>query len=882
MAAGVSILSGREIGWVVVITSNQELLKLTTSNRSNAKNRLWNCIHSERAFNVSDILTTVKADAGSSSKKLCSKLPLDLQPIGKNIGMPSSKSSADDSEATKHLFTWYTSQDVASQRDLPAISSKHFECHDQLMATFFGPIRLYYGSGWFGNARNFFDGLTSHMKTASSGGMFTDETVSVSGSRLLANIGTGRLTEFGWLPSNWNLLRSLMDSEGNVDKYPIRRLRLLDEQGIRIFKLPSLRLVHEICMDLDNAHSLQAREQLFFGSSFSADRALLVIEYKNYGKRVENNMETVKSWDYGKMFLYRFSIGIVSILRGFFSKAENIVIAYSDTASMTTKSAVLHRLISLYRLTPNDRDLEESIKRETRSIIYSSLPRPVLRTAEGRLPGRDAYFDACLELDRQIYTAAGKDRSSQWTPIVPRDPSPQNPIMAVIDQAESNADSIEDSHITGLRGGSELLPLCQDDKRLLIGSAFGEKTDRTAHSVYVRMRDSVRANGASFEKLNLASASRYRPITLFYNIAKFLRRVVQRTLFVPIGLQEWVEKRFRLVWFIPLDSMNSLGRCIQGSRANRVESQIDLVRIRPGNKLSTLVYPWLFATDAGNDTIEVDLTRLFDFIEDLRIDRFRTGNASWLTNRFVETQYLLAGLDEKFGYCSDFDISGLFMDGTRQERSARCVELLSTQTILKCILMHEDGCNALDEWRDDLLNRCNSFLASIRKQNQSHDSIDLPPVEVFIDTMGLAAAAIDVCRGGLARKVGNECTSLKVHMIPGRLVKHFGPQHDNASPNAVNFDDGIFHERVDGLDESEISNMEIRLANIFANTPFDIQSAVDLLNVWYMEEGILRGETVEDLLSEIDDALVDVAGAYAGYKANVDALLKAFHEQSGS
>jgi hypothetical protein len=806
------------------------------------------------------------------------ELPNNIKSIGTNFEHNSLELNADHSVFTKHVFTWLIGKDKSVHQDTPSISSRHFDCIDDLQATVFGPIRFYYGSGWFGNVKNFLQGLKSTVMTGSSKGIFTDHTVSTSQSRLLAHIGTGRLVEFGWLPPNWNLLHRQLDPGSNVDKYSIRRLRHLDEQGIRVFRLPSLRLVQETCIALEDSQFMQLRQQLFFTSKFPADRALLAIEYKNYGKRVDTNKEMSKSWDDGKIFLYRFSISIVSILRGFFSKTENVVIAYSIASSTTTRSAVLDRLIRLYRLTPNDRELETSIKLETRNLIHSSLPRPILRTSDGRLPGRDANSEICLKLDKQIYSAAGKGVSPHWIPLASRGSSASNPFTRIIDQAESEDPSIEHGRIAGLKAGSELLTFGNDDKKFLNDSLFAENSKQKANTIYAHMRESVSANRERIEQLDISSASRFRPLTLFFNIAKLMRRVVQRILFVPIGLQEWVQQRFRLVWYLPLDSMNPMDTCIKYSRANQTGSPPDQVRINPGNKLSTFVYPWLFTTDASNDSIEVDLSRFFEFTMDLQIDNQSNESSSWLTNKIIETQHILAGLDEKFGYCSDFELIGLLINLTQEEKSARCLEILSTQTILKCILMHQDGDNMLDEWRSDLLNRCHAYLETVRAQNPSHENLDMPPVEVFMDTMGLAAAAIDCCRNSILR-MSCERPSLKVYMIPGRITKLFRSRQQSASLGAINYDDGRIYEKIEGIDETEISNIEILLANLFANSPFDLQKAVDLLILWHTNEGMIRGETVEDLFTDFGYALDDIAGAYAGYKANKTALLKAFYEQ---
>lgn len=875
LSTGLSIHSGKKFGWIAVVTSHPKLLELATSNRSKPKNRLWNKFYSKRALNVEIVLTIVQNEAINSSQTLHCELPNDIKSIGTCVENTSSESNANHSDFTKQVFTWVIGNDKSGQQDAPSISNRHFDCFDELLASIFGPIRYYYGSGWFGNVKNFVQSLQSLSISGSSREIFTDHTFSASQSRLLAQIGAGRLVEFGWLPPNWNLLNRLSDPESDIDKYSIRRLKHLDEQGIRVFRLPSLRFIDETYIALENSQFMKSRQQLFFASKFPADRALLAIEYKKYGKRGDTKEEISKSWDDGKIFLFRFSIGIVNILRGFFSKTENVVIAYSKASSTTTRSAVLDRLISLYRLTPNDRELEKSIKLETKNLIHSSIPRPVLRTLDSRLLGRDAYFETCLELDKQIYSAAGKGVSPHWIPIASRGLSTSNPFTEIIDQAESENPSIERGRIAGLTAGAELLTFGNDDKKFLTDSLFAEKSKRKANAIYAHMRKSVSANRECIENLDISSASRSRPLTLFFNIAKFMRRVVQRTLFVPIGLQEWVQQRIRLIWYLPLDSMNTLDTCIQSSRTNQTASPQDQGRIIPGHKLSTLVYPWLFTADANNDSIEVDISRFFDFTVDLQIDQSNESN-SWLKNKIFETQYLLDGLDKKIGYCCDFEIIGLLIGGTREKKSARCLELLSTQTILKCIVMHQGGDNMLNKWREDLLNRCYEYLSAYREQNASNENVDMPPVEVFIDTMGLAAAAIDCCRNNIVRRSSDERPSLKVYMMPGRITKHFRSQQQSSSPGAINYDDGRTYERIDGLDETEISNIEILLAKLFSESPFDLDKAVDLLILWHTNEGAIRGETVEDLFTDFGYALDDIAGAYAGYKANKTALLNAF------
>ncbi len=869
IAAGVSLYGEGKVAWIVVSCSHEQLLNLAISRRCRPQSGSWKRLYSERATKVLGTLTSINDRLSSSCTQ--DDLAVDIQIAG------FSRDPAD----RMVLLTWHTDTAKTAPQS-PNSSTKHFENFDELCATVFGPIRYYFGPGWFPSIRTFSKMIEPMSNTAPGAVGRVTLKNHPSRSSLLANIGTGRMIEFGWRPPNWKLLHCRLAPNANIDKHSVRQLRHLDSQGIRFFQLPSLSLLRETYLAFNDSDFLKESRQRFFCTNHAIDKGLLAIEYSKHGIRGNPMTSNEEATAQTKIFLYRFPAGVIGLLRGLLHKLDNLVIAYTPTATTTTRSAVLDRLIRLYQVNPDDEDLETSIKQEIRSLLYSSLARPPLRTARGPLSKGSTYQNTIHELDQQIEELAGVGFNPYSLPTIRRRSKGLGLLSLIINQAERDNPSLEDGRRAAFVTGAKVLPIGKVQKDKLAGAGNTKKPEESAEKVYRDVRRSLNSNQDQINKLEISASSRFRPLTVYNSFAMFMRRVAQDILFVPERLHGWIAQRFRLVWLAPLDPIDTYEAIYRASHSdascegrNRSAHVIDDAHMRVviGSKHSSDVYPKLFSSAVTQNSIEVNLYSFFDFCDELSPNSDST-HSSWLRNKIIETRRLHKELESHFDYCSDFELIALLEEGSSQEKATRCLDLLSTESILKAILLHDGGEATLYDWCQDLMTKCKAYLYANRETSDPPEHVDRSRLEIFMDTLGIAAAAIDCCRLSFLNPSPNK-SPFVVYLLPHRINDHFLRRQQHSSTDVKEYDDN----RLNPDHNSQPDTIGLELAMYFAESPFNIQEAVTLLLRWYLKDGWRHEETAEAFLLDLKDELGQVDGAYNGYKAHRDNLLKAFHER---
>ncbi len=703
----------------------------------------------------------------------------------------------------------------------------------------------------------------------------------------MANIGAGRMIEFGWRPPNWQLFHALLAPNRDIDKLNFRRIRHLDSQGIRFFRLPRLSLLRETYLAFTDDKSLNESRRRFFFTRGAVDKGLLAIEFIKHGKRGNPMIGNEEVTTQSKFFLYRFPAGAVGLLRGLLHRVESLVIAYSATTTATTRSAILDRLVRCYQLYPDDRHLETSLKQEIRSLLYSSLPRPTLSTEGGPIHKSWTYLDSCRELDQIIQNHAGVGGNPYSPPTIARQSKGFGLFSRIINQAERDDPKLADGRKAAFVTGAEILPIGDGPREKLSGSAHTDNANESADEIYRDVRKSISANNKKIEQLGFTSSSKLRPQTLYNNIALVMWRALQGILFVPGRLNEWITERFRLVWLCqldPIDVFEANYRARQSedsythSKHDAGSADNKRMRVFVGSRHSSHVYPKLFSSVSTNNSIEVDLSGFFEFCDHLTPNG-DTAHHSWLCNKIIETKRMHEELDRHFGYCSDFELSPLLDIGTRTQKAIRSLELLSTECIIKAILLHKGGASMLKDWCEDLMTKCSGYLYSNRAAHDQSANLDTSRMEIFLDTLGIAAAAIDCCRLSHMGKCPRE-SALVVHLLPSRVNECFYSRDQKHSPGTKEYDDNRMNP--DDSDDYDPDKIGIALATCFAASPFDKDKAVDILFEWYLNDGIRFGESPEDLLNDISHELNQVPGADSGCKAHKDNLLRAFHQRLNS
>jgi hypothetical protein len=912
LAAGISDDSGQEVAWIAVVASHPRLLEFAASKRQQPTDDLWRRVCSTRARLTLEVLSHL---IGVNAQKLRCEMPSNLQSLCAEylkcfqtaeqylvqqdcISIPKeNKCLTEASNARTYIFSWITgNSDTATSNDTPENSSWHYACFDHLLAMLFGPIRQHFGTGWFANVEAFHEGIIKKSSESIKAGQYTYQpSNSTLPSAVIAEISTARLIEFGWKPNNLNSLPiGIFQSDDKSITKADRALVRLQEQGIHQIDLPKLSLKDESGpLDLCDSSQISKRLPFYYSSKDRVDRCLLVVEFLSYGSRsftdgIDPNQ---------KLYLFRLPLSGLNLINRFIQKVQSKAILYTPNASATTRSAVLDRLIRLYMLTPNDKLLKNCLKDEIRSLVYYSYKRPRVSTSKYKSSSSDTNFDVCKNLDARLGNVTDENDNTDTplpTPMALRVPKS---IASIVAQSEAVTASVDEAQKMSLSAGSDLLLLNAKESDKLQDVSGLSNPSRAANRAYKSIDRSIRANKNVIEKISLTSKSRFRSLTLYRELAIFMKGVMLRKLFIQDKLQKWITNHFRLVWMIPADSLQPkcsdllvqrLRDCKSDIEGNTKHDTMHLPSAYPGSAGSAKLYPGLFSTTGCNGSLEADLYSLIDFALNSLSPSINSSSQCWLRHKIIETHQLMRALGEKLGYCSDFELSALLLNyDNRNDLACLFLEKLSSETILKCILIQNGGKSMLDQWAEKLMSECDKVFTKSRSTNDTDiQESSRPQLDVFLDRNGIIVAALDCCRAKVAGRTAHGLNVFKVFFRPSRLTKLFRPMVSYSNPGVILFFDKYdanLYETITGFEDTDNDTLDsekkdeshykytprqplsgrfdIDLKRCFQSEPFPFDHTIKLLIDWYTTEGEDYGETIESLLNDTRSSLHELPEA---------------------
>jgi hypothetical protein len=932
LATGVIKTADRQTGWIAFITSHPGLLKTALLRCNKATNEVWRLVSSERARTIKNILRNIDHDSKSPRPRFECKPPTDLSGLARDYFTELISNANSESHALTipeaWVISWGNNPDFGStsNTDVSRANCFHFSSFSDLVEFVSGPLRLHFGAGWFTQADAFHKHLVSAGKEKSEHrGMITAiaEKTRLSPPEMAA-LATARLVGFGWLPMNWNNRVAMV---GNATADPLskkaRSLRMLFDQGIRIFDMPRLDFQNMTSLNVTDSSELEDVVDLYYTSRNPADRALLTVEFTGYGKREANNVQTESMpptdedmLKTGKYFLFRLPLNAVSVIQTLLPLVRTTVISYSDAASATGRSAILAGMVRQYEANPKTTALRDQIIQEVRSLTYWSLPRHAVELPGVNTEGCETQFDLTRKIEewQPDHITCGSQSTS------PENEPEQYLVQPVISRAESAGSMASPSTSDASELLDRLFPVGTKTDTKQSGASPNRKSQyKTRKELAVRDRE-VRKNAGELNSLPLTRKAHFRPVTLFRNFLKFIHDAKHLHLQVPEFLQTWIGCLFRFVWVMPLEPMGPLHTTVADPRPreDNLDSQ-ERTTDNPagtffrstfaGSALAPRVYPLLFSPATCELACRVDLEPLLRLAK-IGIDKVSAESGpSWLANRITVTRELMDELGRRIGYIADFEPSYAIGRPDGSDSLHRILTSLSSETILRCILLQEGGRDMLRDWSHDLMWRVQALLSrhlvdgqggrkdlkngkcgvsqNGKPKERQDDELNgtIEQLEIFEDPCGIATAALDCCRNHLAATMASERkgkqTSLSVYLAADRLKRHFRPRISLQSLSTFEYDDerasvGQIAEAI--LATNELENLDVQMIKCFKAPDFSkvVDYALALVQLWHQKEGCDHGETPEDFLAEIADEMFK-GPPPKDFVAKRDAILKAFH-----
>ncbi len=883
IAAGVSMHAERKIGWIAVLTSHSNLLKFAASRRIQSINRAWQLASSKRAIRTSTLLSNLEVAAINLTNDRACALPDDLDSLSSNY---LSQTEAED-RSSKHrpeafVLSWQAGgkcDDGIS--DPPDISLRHFQCLDDLCASIFGPIRYYYWTGWFNNASTFEDGLAKQHASQRSEMYIQPPPSANLPSSLKAQIARDRLTAFGWGgPSLSHVLYQL--GYGQSDKKGRNAIKsfYMDVNGIQVFELSGRTFPNEANLDIRDISP--SKLHLHFSSNHPLDKCILAIEYTGYGSRkIKADIDPMD-----KLFLFQLPLGSTGFLSGIFTKVRNKAITYPQPATAVRASSVLDRLVRLYAETPDDEILKKSLKEQIKSLVCLSIDAPKIRTGEFDTPENLNFFNISLQLERLLSENMGRGvnrftRDSELTKS-----NKQNIISLVHDLAVSGDATFHEAIMAALKTLGEILCLDDDVAESLSTVVRAHKPKLAAKKAFKSIDRLIRENQELFSHLNLSSKSRLRPLTLMRYIARFMHSIMEQDIKAHEKLHDWVAENFRFIWLIPQDPSSSMRESLAIPRGGKhgEESERDkkfVFNISDQtfweNHFRSSIFHLLFSTCAMEKSIELDMKPILEFAMNSLLARDAAGNPGWLYNKIFETSCLIDELDTRIGYCGDFEPAGLLNIAGLESPHFLFLEVLSSSTIMRCVVAQDDGEKFLTDWVQALMLRHLTFLLEQRQGNHATaDNRTQPNLLFFQDTFGIVAAALDCCRNKFTHVADFEDHNFLVYFRPETSLKYFRAHHDD--PPSFSTSDHRDHKKVQGSPGTTEHNIYLRLVNCFKSTPFSLIEAVGLLELWCESEGRGPDEEIEDLLNDMEQDIAIYFDSKEEFATRRQALMTEYHK----
>ncbi len=719
-------------------------------------------------------------------------------------------------------------------------------------------LRQVFGTGWFGNVDTVLREVSKTSKFSVT--EFAPRIPHVSPGKVSAAAAC-KITAFGWLPPQWNQ-REMILGAARTGRDRARTLSRMFDEDVRCFPMPRIEIPGEGALLPNDPEDTDNARWLSYESTHPEDTAILAIMRTAYGPR-DKSGETMRLPKAGRIRVFPMTLAAVGFLRRILPAVSTDVIGYTPGNSAATRSGVLERLARLFLENPHDVAARTRVEDAIQCICFpGSLPM-----------GRQSPFDESESLDLEILKAKNSEGSDNLNPsgsdAVEED---SEELLKVLEICRTGQDKAGKAPTHAFRILGERIRLNSDTiKNLERDTPASEKDD-----IYLRTRKlekEASANHKGMETPRLTRESHFPFLQLIGGIAKFAALLKFGRLAAPAFVRDWIGSQFRLVWIVPLDRL-------EPSSCEPIRAGCTF----PGSRLSHRFYPCLFNPDEEEGAIPVDLYPLLQIASETLKNERKKRRIGWLTNRVSETNELMAGMMVHMGYVPDFPLESVPFDFDSSTGNLELfLQTLDSRLIIRCIRESEGGAEKLRQWAADIGEEI--LLSSPGRPSNSADREDNNErmesrFTIFGDSAGIAVAAFDCCRLKIARQEDSGDNqpekNLRVYFLPSKLREHFRPRAVNRSKGTLPHDDKFRKNKASDnhLNKGDpFACIETELGQLLMAEPFNPESAASIMGEWHEKEGMMHGDSPEDLLEDLSMELFPGGDVTPAFRRNCQLLL---------
>lgn len=736
-----------------------------------------------------------------------------------------------------------------------------FESFDEFETVAKSELRFAFGNGWFCNVdRVLYDlGKKNSKKDVNAVVEFSPR-IPFASSAGIAAAAACKLATFGWLPPHWNRIQSLL----KVAKPGQERKTALDRlfgEDVRIFPLPRVEVPGEGPLLVNDAEDLVNSTWLSYESSYPDDKVILAIEMTAYGSREKPNTSSDQpaSKD-DHYFVLPLNFGAIGFLRRILPSLRMEMIGYTPGNSAATHAGVLERLVWLFHENPKDVEVKARLKHEFRSLSYpGSVP------FGRRSPSEESER---IELDIVQAKISAELRDLPTTISEQAGGAVVESFSKLLEICEKGEDDRGEALAHAFRILGEMLELDPASIMKLM-----EPGSSSNGEIYQDLRDlekEAAANGKKVKAPKLTRESDYPQSRIWDEISHIAALSKHGRIAVPELIGNWITDLFRLVWLVPMDRL-------EPSPCDPIRSGSTF----PGSRLSHRYYPCLFSSDDVEGAIPVDLDLLLEIASASMKSDAKSRTRGWLVHRVSETNEMMAGMMVHAGYVPDYPLHSLPFDFESPKGNLEMLlERLDSRLIIRCIRGTDGGVEKLRQWSAEIGEKVRKSLSDRNNEGNREESIQAR-FGIFGDPAGIAVAALDCCRvrigNGKGSRGNHSKNPYRVYFLPSKLQAHFRPRVVTHSKGAKAYSDefrDISPSCTTPDEEDSLAGVEIKLGRLLIANPFNLNRAASVVHDWYLEEGMMRGESPEDLLEDLSMELFPDGQATTGFHQNCLLLLK--------
>lgn len=574
----------------------------------------------------------------------------------------------------------------------------------------------------------------------------------------LAVCAAAKFAIFGWLPQH-GLNGTINGGKFEVGQF-VETLRGTQTDGdVTLFSLARNVFPGEEELRLKTSEERLESSWMQFQTPHAEDEVFLFCSHSAYGDRHEGTKSSQLATASRQLmplgFLNPASLGV---LRCLFPLLKIDVVAYSPAASKTTRSAVVERMLRLAKLEPVDPQVIGQLQKQIHDFrkpdqLAITPNPPHLRCIE-----LDDRYDAAISSPRSCGGPHANAFPASW---------PRELLGRLLEVGRNGQGLAAEIFSLGIRLTSLLLRVDPDKLQALIlgGDAGPTNEFRLISALY----EIVRTAAAGDPDVRRTRGARFGHLALRKDLVLMLRDAAKGRLAVPPLLAEWITKNVKITCVMPMDAL------LHPQPTNLIQDQW---RPLPCGFQSYTVYPKLFSPVPTGASIAADI----DILLEHAIRALDAGDGTrapgWLANKISQTNELTAAMMIRTGHVEDFPYGDLLSQKTSKNTRVM-LAYLPSQILVRCILLNEHGRELLKQWCYNLFENVSNHgrikTEGSGKYEGSLSSESQSLLAVFMDTEGMAAAALDCCRDGLLDKSGRQHDPgpLRVHFLPDELAKCF-------------------------------------------------------------------------------------------------------------